>query len=240
LRSSGDRNYIDRMESIPMDPSRYACATSLLARAFFDDPGVTYLFPDAAAREAQIAWLYGRLVRMLAPLGSSYLWTSTGGGPESVGAGAPAREERAPAAVALWAPPRSRLEPLAVLRAGLFEAPTRIGARATARVLESLIYMERARARWMRGRPHWYLDHLAVEPALQGRGLGSHALARMLAAQADVDGLPCMLFTSKETNLPFYRGHGFDLVEEGMLGGRDGVMIWAMVRSRGVAAHRPT
>lgn len=226
------------MEPLPVDPARYGSATALLARAFFDDPGVAYLFPDVAARAAQMTWLYGRLVRMLAPLGSSYLCWAKGADPERAGATAPGGEELAPAVVALWAPPRSRLEPLAIVRAGLLEAPARIGARATARVLQSLVYMERVRARWMRGRPHWYLDHFAVEPALQGKGLGSRALERMLASKADVDGLPCMLFTSKETNLPFYRGHGFDLVEEGMLGGRGGVMVWSMVRSRGAAAGR--
>ncbi len=76
--------------------------------------------------------------------------------------------------------------------------------------------------------PHLYLELLGVEPALQGRGLGSSLLAA-LTERADREGLACFLETANPRNLPLYRGFDFEVVgEEAILD----VPTWFMRRDR--------
>jgi GNAT superfamily N-acetyltransferase len=65
--------------------------------------------------------------------------------------------------------------------------------------------------------PHWYLPFIGVDPAAQGRGLGS---ALMQAALADVDasGLPAYLESTNPRNVPLYERFGFRVVGEIQVG----------------------
>jgi ribosomal protein S18 acetylase RimI-like enzyme len=56
--------------------------------------------------------------------------------------------------------------------------------------------------------PHWYLGTLGVEPALQGRGVGT-ALARRWLTRIDSDGVAAYLEIDRMENLPFYARLGF-------------------------------
>ena len=56
--------------------------------------------------------------------------------------------------------------------------------------------------------PHWYLDHIAVRPDRQGRGLGV-ALVDHGVAAARADGVPAFLITSRPGNVGFYERRGF-------------------------------
>jgi ribosomal protein S18 acetylase RimI-like enzyme len=65
--------------------------------------------------------------------------------------------------------------------------------------------------------PHWYLPFIGVDPAAQGRGLGS---ALMEAALIDVDasGLPAYLESTNPRNVPLYERFGFRVVGEIQVG----------------------
>ncbi len=76
--------------------------------------------------------------------------------------------------------------------------------------------------------PHVYLFAVALRPAFQGRGLGRHVLAPMLA-HCDHLGLPAYLENSKARNLSFYQGNGFKVIEE-LHPGRDCPPLWRMYR----------
>ena len=52
---------------------------------------------------------------------------------------------------------------------------------------------------------------------------------RPVLVHCDREGLPCYLESSKERNVPFYRRHGFEVVQEVSLPG-DGPSIWTMWR----------
>ena len=52
--------------------------------------------------------------------------------------------------------------------------------------------------------PHWYLVLIGVDPARQGRGLGS-LLLRAGLARVDQDGVECRLFTDQPRNVPLYQ-----------------------------------
>jgi ribosomal protein S18 acetylase RimI-like enzyme len=76
-------------------------------------------------------------------------------------------------------------------------------------------------------RSHWYLATLGTDPDRQGRGIGSALVSRVLA-QVDRDGLPAYLESSKESNVPFYRRHGFEVTGE--ISAPDGPTLWLMWR----------
>jgi ribosomal protein S18 acetylase RimI-like enzyme len=61
--------------------------------------------------------------------------------------------------------------------------------------------------------PHWYLPFIGVDPARQGRGLGS-ALLQPVLAECDATHLPAYLESSNPRNQPFYERHGFQAVGE--------------------------
>ncbi|MFQ3664719.1 MAG: GNAT family N-acetyltransferase [Sphingomonadaceae bacterium] len=56
--------------------------------------------------------------------------------------------------------------------------------------------------------PHWYLPFIGVDPAAQGRGLGSALLSASLAA-VDASGLPAYLESTNPRNVPLYERFGF-------------------------------
>ena len=60
---------------------------------------------------------------------------------------------------------------------------------------------------------HWYLPLIAVDPAYQGRGLGS-ALLSHATAIADEAGLPAYLEATNLNNRRLYERHGFEVVGE--------------------------
>jgi predicted N-acetyltransferase YhbS len=61
--------------------------------------------------------------------------------------------------------------------------------------------------------PHWYLAGIGVDPPEQRKGIGSALLQPGLAAAAEA-GMPCVLLTNAERNVPFYERHGFEVVLE--------------------------
>ncbi len=75
--------------------------------------------------------------------------------------------------------------------------------------------------------PVWYLNFLGVEPAGQGRGVGSALLEHVLV-RADRDGAQAYLDATSTRNRPLYERHGF--VATGELVVPDGPSFWPMWR----------
>ena len=65
--------------------------------------------------------------------------------------------------------------------------------------------------------PHWYLPLIGVDPAYQGRGVGS-ALMRHGLATCDRDGTIAYLEATGPRSLPFYNRHGFETIGEIVIG----------------------
>jgi ribosomal protein S18 acetylase RimI-like enzyme len=63
---------------------------------------------------------------------------------------------------------------------------------------------------------HWYLDTIATDPDLHGRGLGGRLLDHDLAVR-DSRGDACALDTHTEENVGFYRRRGFEVIGSGRL-----------------------
>jgi ribosomal protein S18 acetylase RimI-like enzyme len=107
------------------------------------------------------------------------------------------------AAVALWMPPGTEPDGDGIAAVLRDTVPADRQADAFA-VLEQ---MDRTHP----DAPHWYLPWLAVDPARQGRGLGSRLLACSLA-RVDADELPAYLETPNPRTVAFYERHGFAVI----------------------------
>jgi ribosomal protein S18 acetylase RimI-like enzyme len=59
--------------------------------------------------------------------------------------------------------------------------------------------------------PLWFLDHIGVEPAHQGQGIGRRLIEHGLAL-ADADGVAAFLETSTARNVGYYERFGFRVV----------------------------
>ena len=75
--------------------------------------------------------------------------------------------------------------------------------------------------------PHFYLNTVGVQPSLAGQGHGG-AIIRHTLDLADVDGWPCYLESSSPRNIPLYERLGFEVIHEIAL--PNGPKMWGMWR----------
>lgn len=73
---------------------------------------------------------------------------------------------------------------------------------------------------------HYYLQFIGVEPALQGKGMGSAILSH-LVQRADDDHVGCYLENPHSRNVPLYQRFGFQIVHQEPV---IGVSVWFMWR----------
>lgn len=183
-----------------------AVATAMAA-AFYDDPVVGHCLADKARRMRRLDGTFDLLMRRLYALDECYTTGDLAGG-------------------ALWvAPGKWKLRALEQL--SLTARMARVHGRALHRVLQVLGFLEARHPH----EPHWYLGFLGVEPALQGRGIGS-ALLEPTLKLCDRQGVPAYLEASSERNRALYERHGFELVEEVRLPA-GGPPMWLMWREAG-------
>jgi GNAT superfamily N-acetyltransferase len=176
-----------------------------LARAFADDPLIAWLLPRERARARGLPALFELEVKYLhLPHNEVYTTAELSGG-------------------ARWAPPdKWRTPPTSLLRA-IPRLALALGSRIPV-ALRTITAMERVHPR----EPHWYLAVLGTEPAAQGKGVGSALLAPVLQ-RCDREGVPAYLESSKESNIPFYSRHGFEVSGRVDLPG-GGPRVWPMWR----------
>jgi GNAT superfamily N-acetyltransferase len=86
-------------------------------------------------------------------------------------------------------------------------------------------------------KPHWYLPLIGVEPAQQGRGLGS-ALLRPVLRECDAADLPAYLEATSVRNLPLYKRHGFEAVGQIKVGGCPPIVPMLRLPAAGRRAKR--
>lgn len=181
---------------------------AVLGRAFYEDPVITWLLPDPAARARG-------LPRMFAAMTRHHFLRS---GAPQVAAGADI------GGAALWDPPgrwkQSRLEELRMLPALLLA----LGSRATAgQQLAELMKQHHP------AEPHWYLAVIGSDPTVRGRGYGQ-ALMRAQLDRVDAEHAPAYLESSNPVNIPYYERFGFEVTGEIVVPG-GGPTLWPMWRA---------
>lgn len=82
---------------------------------------------------------------------------------------------------------------------------------------------------------HFLVWMFAVSPDRRRQGFG-RALMREALAEADSGDVPAYLWTGNPDDLPYYRSHGFEVIDERQIPG--GVPNWFMERVTGGAALR--
>jgi ribosomal protein S18 acetylase RimI-like enzyme len=188
-------------------PTDVGVLSSVLARAFEDDPLSRYLFASPRLRGAGLVRFFTIQMRHTY-LRHGEVWTT----PDRAGA-------------AMWAPPTMPRPGLMDLVRILPVLPfLSIWGSKTPDVVRLLAAYERARPR----QEHWYLGTLGTDPDRQGRGVGS-ALLRVVLDRLDSNGLPAYLESSKERNLAFYARHGFEVTGQ-IHTPRGGPTLWLMWR----------
>jgi len=170
-------------------------ASRLLARAFAHDPFIGYFFADQRRRRSALPPFFRAVLHQLADSHTIFA----------------CEVENRLDGVAAWLPP----EPA--------EAAGRSAWLARVASMELRILFPRATAKVLAGfeelgqrhpaTPHWYLAFVGIEPARQGRGLGSSLLAPVLQ-QADEAGVDCYLETPFPETRAFYGRLGFGDTEE--------------------------
>jgi GNAT superfamily N-acetyltransferase len=158
-----------------------------LARAFVDDPVMSFLLPGGRRRFRRIRALFDiQLRHVQLPHDECYTTADLAGG-------------------ALWSPPDRWRMPLAAVLRSLPRVIPVLGRQLPVAV-KAISAVERQHPRT----PHWYLAVLGTEPARQGKGVGS-ALLQPVLERCDRDAIPAYLESSKESNLAFYARHGFEV-----------------------------
>lgn len=194
-----------RMSVVKASPSDRSPIAEALADAFYDDPVMSWILPEGEKRRLRLKRLFSVLLRShYLPLGT--VWTTK----EVAGA-------------ALWGSPGNVIIPPATI---LRYTPVMLHVlgRHALRALRALSHVEHLHPT----EPHWYLGVLGTRQALQGRGVGS-ALLQPVLETCDREVMPAYLESSKESNIAFYRRHGFELTGEIQLP-FGGPLVWPMWR----------
>ncbi|MDR3084814.1 MAG: GNAT family N-acetyltransferase [Christensenellaceae bacterium] len=79
--------------------------------------------------------------------------------------------------------------------------------------------------------PVWVLTPIFIDPAFQGRGVGSRLIKKQLPLM-DQSGIPCTLYAQEPVNVEIYRRYGFRVTGEDRVGD-SGVVSYAMARPVG-------
>lgn len=195
---------------VPLEESQIDAAGAAMARAFFIDPIMAYMFPDEYERRRLAPWHFSAFIRYGYLFGEVF---TTSGSPDGT---------------AVWfRPGESELTDERVEQAGLNRAPDVLGADAWARFNSVCDYVERLHPKEV-PEPHWYLPLLGVDPRLQGQGAGG-ALLKVILDRADKDGLAAYLWTAKARNVPFYQRYGFAVLTQGVEP-QSSIPFWTMRR----------
>ena len=170
---------------------------SIAARGFYNDPVMSWVFPDPAARLDQLHVIFETIVDSHFPdSGTVYVLDD--------------------ACVSLWRSPSFHRKSPAERSAAAGPAPPARPATSAAfapdvlerlSVLGSMVTASHPQA------PHWYLGVLSTIPERQSQGLGARAVRPILAA-CDAEDLPAYLESSNARNIPFYQRQGFVLTGE--------------------------
>lgn len=163
-----------------------------IARAFQDDPALTWAAPNAKRRERFGPRYFELLIgRIYLPKGEVYM-TEDG------------------TAAALWAPPEKWQTPTSA-SLPLLPVMLRSCGKNLPVALKMLTSMETRHK--TQSEPHYYLPFIGTDPDHRGKGQGTALLADMLR-RCDEEGVAAYLESTSIRNQSLYHRHGFKVLDE--------------------------
>ncbi|WP_343525709.1 GNAT family N-acetyltransferase [Sphingomonas sp.] len=187
-------------------PGDRAAVAAMLARAFVDDPAMSYIFPDAADRARRLPRLFG------------LLFDTDAAGMRLV--------SQAADAGTFWRPPGQAHVPIMAYVRRLIPVLHALGG-----ALPRAMRLGEAIEAHFPKEPFWYLHIAGVDPARQWCGLGGASIRAGLA-RCDASGLPAYLETATESNVGLYARLGFVPIGDWSVAG-GGPRFWSMRRPAG-------
>ena len=179
-----------------------------LARAFYDDPMIMYIWPETDTRRKMLPIFMRGAAKLALPQQQCF---TTPGLPEGG---------------ALFLPPGQSKIPFIPMLQVMLPDMWRWRPGALRRFLGIMDEFEKKHPK----HDHWYLMVLGVDPPRQGQGVGG-ALISGILARADSERRDVYLETLKARNVTFYEKHGFVVVEHFDCHGGRGPECWTMLRA---------
>ena len=199
-----DLNHLVRLKKSQVKP-----VGEMFARAFQDDPLLTYFLPGTSQREKVLPYIFELAIRYGVSYGEVYAISSNLKG------------------VAVWLPAETANMSLwGMIRCGGLSLIPKIG-RAMGKLQRFNEYTDLMRRRHAPFR-HWFLQTIGVDPVFQGKGYAG-ALLRAMLVRMDEEHLPCYLDTQNGKNVPIYQHYGFKVIEQVVIPGTE-ISHWAMLR----------
>ena len=178
----------------------------VLARAFEEDPFMSWLFPEPTYRLKLVqAWMRVEVANALEMDAS---WVSMISGEIVAGT--------------IWSPPGRDLHESGTFTQ-LWYLVLGANPDRTSELAQGLSMIGSSHP----DEPHFYLNTVGVQPSLAGQGHGGAIIGHTLDL-ADVDGQPCYLESSSPRNIPLYERLGFEVIQEIAL--PNGPKMWGMWR----------
>ena len=199
MKTSSGMQLQQSPDVIQLQQPQFLDAGSVAAKAFENDPVLTYLISDNREfRKQSLTWLMCKLIAYSTRFNHVYTTQKLEG-------------------ISAWIPPETNFSnPFQLLKMvwslQLYTLPTKIRWTRLGRCLKLLWAVEHAQQQDMDNCPHWYLGIMMVDPTAQGRGIGSHLLQPILQ-QASHEGIACYLVTFTKQAVRFYQKHGFEIVQ---------------------------
>ena len=149
------------LEIVRLRREQFAAARQMLTRAFLDYPLMIYANEQLARRRRGVATLYGAIVRDSLRYGEVHVSAGVEG-------------------ACCWLPPGVSLPSFArEVRSGMLGLPLGFGWAGFQRLVDFDHEQRRLHEKYAKG-PHWFLATIGVDPAHQGRGIGSALMAPVL------------------------------------------------------------
>lgn len=216
---------MDDLTIVELIPADFASASTLLAEAFFDNPSHAYIFPDQLTRFKALQWALkiNLDLNLNQPDSNSQSFAL-------VEADKPP-ETRQIKAMGFWNPPNSRaISLLSKVKTGWLTIPLRYGWSAWQRMSEVMSAMEKIKKTVSGNNPTWYLNNMVVAKDLRGKGWGTKLLSNQIQSVVVPSGLPAILMTQKVENICFYRGLGFEVIDQSIIGkGANAFNSWCLI-----------
>jgi GNAT superfamily N-acetyltransferase len=198
------------MQVIRLEPINKRKASDIVASAFFDYPMFTHYFPDTTRRTRWLPWYMERVLNCAIRYGEVFVTFDISG------------------VMFILPPGHTKLTTREFIQNGFLRLPFIMGFHNYAISEECEKFVADTHERLLRGRQHYYLWGLAVDPKAQRKGAGS-ALMSIFTDKADAEKMPIYLETHDSNNVVYYERFGFKLIHTDNIPGH-GLNIWCMLR----------